>query len=187
MSTTRFGAALFCGRIKSGYYYPFQSCLQQILVSVWFYEFGPWLITFSVLGSLFTFTESQPQDGGEDLTFLLSFFAVSLVITFTGTSLIILRILTVTHSSPLTSRTSAYRRIQRILVESGILYTLSMFIIVVILSLAQKIAEPTQSTLVIYAILEYVQAAALPASVSHVSLISRTIRFYSAKASAAHH
>lgn len=81
-----------------------------------------------VLGTLSNIPQFTPANAVDNVILLVSFFCVSIAITFVGTSLIILRILLVTRSSPLTTHTSTYRNIQRILVESGILYTIAMFI-----------------------------------------------------------
>ncbi|KAF5315395.1 hypothetical protein D9619_007587 [Psilocybe cf. subviscida] len=73
-------------------------------------------------------------------TLLLAFFAVSTVITVIGTSLIILRILVVAVEDPRGTRRSVYRNIQRIIVESGIVYSAAMVLagISIFLGLTQR-------------------------------------------------
>ncbi|KAF5315144.1 hypothetical protein D9619_007584 [Psilocybe cf. subviscida] len=72
------------------------------------------------------------------ITLLLTFYAISTTITVIGTSLIILRILVVTVEDPQGNRRSAYRKIQRVMVESGIVYSAAM-ILAAITSLLQLI------------------------------------------------
>lgn len=84
-----------------------------------------------------------------------------------GTSLIVLRILLVTRSSPLTNHTSAYRKIQRILVESGILYTITMFISGITLLIEIIAHKPTSTPLNDLA--TYTTAILVPLSVSPFS------------------
>jgi hypothetical protein len=122
----------------------------------------PILLTAAVvLGSISNFCQSRGGKNETGITLLVIFFAVSLVITFVGTSLIILRILLVTKSSPLTTHTSAYRKIQRILVESGILYTIVTFVTVVTLALQIKL-EAKQPSIPLDVLGAYTEAILVP-------------------------
>lgn len=99
------------------------------------------------------------------LKFLASFFGVSVATTFMGTSLIILRILLVTRDSPLTNHTSTYHKIQRILVESGIVYSIAMFISGVALGI--KLGSHERNSVPTAVLTRYAEAVLVPLSVSH--------------------
>lgn len=68
--------------------------------------------------------------------FVVALLLSSIIITGIGTSLIILRILFATRDNPSVSHPAVYRRIQRIVAESGVIYSFSMFITGITLAIA---------------------------------------------------
>lgn len=137
----------------------------MLCFSFWAYSsLHPYLLVLGSLANVPSFRNTVQLD---DLIFQLSLFAVSIAITFTGTSLIILHILLVTRSSPLTVHTPTYRRIQRILIESGILYTIAMFIAGV--TLAIQVAAHARASIPLADPAIYMEAILIPMSVSLLS------------------
>lgn len=115
---------------------------------------------FGILSSVLIIT--QPFGRGSAI-FLVSFFVVSSVITFIGTSLIILCIVVVTRRIPLTTHTSTYRNIQRIVVESGLIYTIFMMITGITISV--NTVRSSQPSIPAGELGAYAQALLVPISV----------------------
>lgn len=101
----------------------------------------------------------------------MGLFLSSIIITGVGTSLIILRILSATRENPSIGNLAPYRRIQRIVVESGIVYLLGLVITGVPLAIARHIVNPPPSRsatpvfLLCSVILTYSQALLIPLAV----------------------
>lgn len=123
-----------------------------------------------MLGTLSTVPSFLNSIQVDHFIFLVSFFAISIAITFIGTSLIILSILLVTQHNPPTTHTSGYFKIQRVLVESGIVYTIAMFITGVTLGI-QLIVPTTVSSMPLNELATYTEAVLIPLSVSQFSSV----------------
>ncbi|KAF5323272.1 hypothetical protein D9619_013475 [Psilocybe cf. subviscida] len=72
----------------------------------------------------------------------MSLFLSSILITGVGTSLITVRILSATRGNPAIGSLAPYRRIQRIIIESGVIYLTGMLIVGVPLFTARKFSGP---------------------------------------------
>lgn len=91
----------------------------------------------------------------------------SVVITGLGTSLIILRILSVTQNNPSIGSRAPYKRIQRIFLESGIIYSIGMLITGI--TLAANITQTAHRLLppqFLFQIVTYSEALLTPFAVS---------------------
>lgn len=97
--------------------------------------------------------------------FLVIFYAISTVITVVGTSLIILRILAAAVENEPRAHHSAHHNIQRIIVESGILYSTAMVLAGISLFL-QLLNHSEKVTHISGQISQYCQAVLVPLSVS---------------------
>lgn len=106
--------------------------------------------------------------------FIMGLFISSIVINGVCTSLIILRILSATRKNPCIGNPASYRRIRRILVESGAIYLLGLVTTGAPLTLACCILNPPRSPgslwipsfVICSTILTYSQALLTPLSVS---------------------
>lgn len=97
-------------------------------------------------------------------TFVLILFSISIVITVLGTSLIVFRILSVTQGNASVPNTRTYKKIQRILIESGVIYTISMVITGIVLIIIQVVTLEA-SQFAPFEVLTYSQAFVTPLSV----------------------
>lgn len=95
---------------------------------------------------------------------VLAFFLLSVGITAVGTFLIILRILLVTRQSPLSTHHRAYRRVQAIVLESGIIYSIAILISAI--TFAVQVYGNLKSTTTAQVVTGYSEALLTPLSVS---------------------
>lgn len=105
-----------------------------------------------------------------DLTYLiLGFLTFSIIITGVSTSLIILRILSATQGNPAIGNRAPYRKIQRIIIESGAIYLLGLIITAISLAVVSFLPNPRQGTLFYssHMVLTYSQPLLTPLAVSH--------------------
>lgn len=110
--------------------------------------------------------------------FLIFLFSSSVIVTGIGTFLIIFRILSATRNNPSISSPSLYRKIQRIVVESGILYSTGMLITGISFGVSTKIDHDTKVNIgAMFAsatVLAYSQAVLTPLAVSLFFVLIRT-------------
>lgn len=79
--------------------------------------------------------------------YILSLLCFSLVITSLGTVFIIMRISSVTRQGPSLPNPAPYKRVQRILIDSGFIYSLCMFITVILLPFMINSSTGTSSVI----------------------------------------
>ncbi|KAF5314941.1 hypothetical protein D9619_007532 [Psilocybe cf. subviscida] len=86
------------------------------------------LITTSIVTTLMTFIQtSAPTILPRDV-YVMVLLYVSLAITTLGTTFIMMRISSVTRDNPSISNTRPYKRVQRILIDSGFIYAMCMLV-----------------------------------------------------------
>lgn len=107
------------------------------------------------------------------ITFIILFvclFLSSIVITALGTFLIVFRIISATRNNPSIEIRAPYERIQRILLESGIIYSIGMLITGIALAVdaswALRDISPTGPAELLDQIVTYSQALLTPFAVS---------------------
>lgn len=118
--------------------------------------------------------------------FLAALFLSSIIVTSVGTSLISYRILCTTRENPSIASLAPYRKIQRIVIESGVVYSIAMLIagiIIVAVNVLLHRRPFTASDGVIletkYAVvLTYTQALLTPLAVRIIIFICNHQRAY---------
>lgn len=110
----------------------------------------PQFIYLKAIAAFVFFRPSYVDESFDIANLILAFLFLSVGITCLGTFLIILRILLVMGKSPLSKHHRAYQRIQVIVLESGIIYSISMVVAAITqaIQIYAKLTSPTTANVV---------------------------------------
>lgn len=189
ISITRYTGAIMFVEERNVYWSPWvlvflRTSVSSLLMPIW-----NWYLTcFQTVGACIVFNPFHKRETQSKLPisrpfrlsyFIFSYFLSSIITTAISTSLIVFRILSTTQRNPSVTNHAPYRRIQRIIIESGIIYILGLLVTGAPLAMMGYITSgsaPRRLVMPGYffcsVMLTYSQALLIPFSVSFSSRIT---------------